>query len=323
LYPIGGVARLERIPEEPRQELVIALAGPAVNVVIAAALGAGLLWVLGPEPVGESIQRLLGLAAAAAPDMTLPGQDFLTALGFVNVALVVFNMIPAFPMDGGRVLRALLAMRMDYARATRIAAGVGQAAAFGFALVGLMIGHLMLVVVAFFVWIGAGQEAAAVQLRVSLGKATVAGAMVSQFATLAPTDRLEGAVRRLLAGFQPDFPVIQDGRLVGMLTRSDLISALSHGRPTTVGEVMQRRFEAAAPDEPLDRAFIRLQGTECRCLPVLDGGVLVGLLTPENVGELLMVQAALEQAAASPRPLPTVPTDAAHGAVAPALGRSS
>ena len=175
LYPIGGVARLERMPDKPIEELWVALMGPAVNVVIAAILFVYLYLSRGSAPV---------------TDLTVASGSFLVRLMAVNISLVVFNLIPAFPMDGGRVLRALLAMRMDYVRATQIAANIGQGLAFLLGLFGLF-NNPFLLFIAFFVWIGASQEASMVQVRNSISGIPVTHAMQTQFETLAPSDHLD------------------------------------------------------------------------------------------------------------------------------------
>ena len=279
LLPIGGLARLERMPEKPMQEFWVAVAGPAVNVVIAGAIIAWLAATSALVPVEQ---------------ISLTSGSFLARLAAVNVFLVLFNMLPAFPMDGGRVLRALLATRMDYARATNIAARLGQSMAFGFGFVGLF-SNPFLLVIAFFVWIGAAQEAGMVQMKSALGGLPMQRVMITDFRTLAPTDPLSRAVEYILAGFQQDFPVVEaDGRLVGVLTRTDLIPALAtRGQTTVVGEVMQREFQTADPLEMAEGVFARLQDSNCTSLPVLSNGRLVGILTAENLGEFLMIQAAL------------------------------
>ncbi len=186
LLPIGGVSRLERIPDDPRQEVWVSLAGPAVNVVIAAALYAWLLFS----------QTLRPLSA-----LTMAGGPFLERLLLVNVSLAVFNLLPAFPMDGGRVLRALLAMRMDYVRATQVSAHVGQAMALVFGLIGLF-SNPFLVFIALFVWIGAAQEASMVQMRTALSGIPVSRAMLTNFQTVAPVDAAKRVLELILAGSQ-------------------------------------------------------------------------------------------------------------------------
>ncbi len=278
LLPIGGVARLERMPEDPRQELLVAVAGPAVNVLLAGVIALFMLAVAGPNPLGE---------------VRPVGGSFLGSLLWINVGLALFNMIPAFPMDGGRVLRALLAMRMDYVKATRVAASVGQALAFGFGFFGLFTNPL-LVLIALFVWLGAAGEASMVEMKSSLAGIPVSRGMITDFRTLDSGDRLRQAVDHVLAGFQHDFPVLDDGVLVGVLTRDDLVKAIAHeGLDAPVSEVMRRDFKTADPSEMLEPALIRLQSCNCHALPVVRGGRLLGVLTLDNVGELLMVEAAL------------------------------
>jgi Zn-dependent protease len=209
LLPIGGVARLERMPDDPRQELWVALAGPAVNVVIAAGLLAWLLITSSLVPVDQ---------------IDVGRGSFLERLMVVNLFLMGFNLLPAFPMDGGRVLRAVLAQRMEYTRATHVAANVGQGMAFLFGFAGLF-GNPMLLFIAFFVWIGAAQESSAVQMKSALGGIPVARAMLTDFHTLQPLESLDRAAALILAGSQQDFPVVDGGRVAGILTRVDLFAA--------------------------------------------------------------------------------------------------
>ena len=277
LYPIGGVARLERMPERPLQEMAVALAGPAVNVGIAALL---FVWLVGSHtlrPFGE-------LGVATGP--------FLERLLMTNLFLVAFNLVPAFPMDGGRVLRALLALRLSYARATEIAAGVGQAMALLFGLLGLF-GNPMLLLIALFVWIGAAQEAGMVQMRSALAGIPVHRAMLTDFRTLHPSDPLSRALDLVLSTAQQDFPVVAQGAVQGVLTRADLVPALArHPQSTPVEVVMRREVAQATPDEMLETALARLQEPSCPVLPITHGGVLVGMITTENIAELVMIRTA-------------------------------
>jgi Zn-dependent protease/CBS domain-containing protein len=283
LLPIGGVARLERIPEKPSQEIAVALAGPAVNVAIAGILlaafaGSGGLGVL--------------------QDLTTLQSSFFARLLAYNVFLAVFNLIPAFPMDGGRVLRALLATRLDYTRATQIAANVGQGIALLFGLLGLL-GNPILLFIALFVFVGAGAEAAAVQLRSAFEGVPVSRAMIRDFRTLRGDEPLARAVELLLGGHQQDFPVLDAaGSLLGILTRADLLTALASGRTDRrVEEVARRSCGAAHPREMLETVFLRMQEGRCPAVAVLESdGSIVGMVTLENVGEMAMVQAALGRA---------------------------
>lgn len=277
LLPIGGLARLERMPDVPIQELWVALAGPAVNAVIAVVLFAG----LHASSAWQSITRV-GVATGAFAERVM----------LANVVLAVFNLLPAFPMDGGRALRALLATRMEYMRATQRAAAIGQGMAVLFGFMGLQ-GNPMLIFIALFVWIGAGQEASMVQMKSVLSGIPLRRAMLTRFRALTPTSTLGDAVDLLLTGSQQDFPVVADGRVEGMLTRSDLVKALTRsGRDASVRDVMTRECPAADASEMLETVLGRLQGRDCHTIPVLERGVLIGLVTMDNVGEFLTIQAA-------------------------------
>ncbi len=278
LLPIGGVARLERIPDQPKQELWVAIAGPAVNVAIATLL---YLWLTltGTLIPAESLEVAQG--------------PFLQRLMLVNIFLVVFNMLPAFPMDGGRVLRAFLAMRLPYPKATRIAASVGQGLALLFGFLGL-IGNPFLLFIALFVWIGAAQESNMVQIKSVLGGIPLRSLMLTDFYRLGPGDPLSRAVDLTLAGSQKDFPVVAGERVVGVLTQDRLLRGLQEsGGTVLVDQVMERDFELADPTELAESVLIRLQTSECRLLPVVRDDRLVGLINLDNVGEYLQIQTAL------------------------------
>jgi len=281
LYPIGGVARLERMPDDPRQELWVALAGPAVNVVLA---------------IGFAMWLFLTNALVPVSALGVTSGSFIERLMMVNVSLVLFNLIPAFPMDGGRVLRALLATRMDYVRATKIAASLGQGIAFVFGFIGLFTAPT-LIFIAFFVWIAAGQEAGMVQMRAALNGIPVSQAMLTEFHTLHPLEPISRAMNFIMSGVQQDFPVVDQGRLVGILTHEDLFEALKKGNAyLAVGHVMRRDFEWVEATELLDTAFARMSGASLQSAPVSWHGQLVGMLTMENVRKFLMVQNMLNSA---------------------------
>jgi Zn-dependent protease/predicted transcriptional regulator len=272
LLPIGGVARLERMPDDPRQELWVALAGPAVNVVIAAALWTWLYVTRGGYNLG-------GIDIATGP--------FAERILLVNISLVVFNMLPAFPMDGGRVVRALLARRMEYTRATQIAAGLGQGMALLFGVFGFFY-NPMLMFIALFVWIGAAQESSMVLMKSALGGIPVSAAMMTKFETVAPGDSVEHVSRLILSGSQQDFPVLDGTQVVGVVTRDSLVKALAQSKAPAVNEIMHRNIAIADASDMLESALQRLQESACHTLPVLRNQKLVGLLTAENLGEYLM-----------------------------------
>lgn len=214
---------------------------------------------------------------------------------FVNVGLVVFNMLPAFPMDGGRVVRALLATRVDYARATQIAATLGQGMAFLFGFVGLM-GYPMLLFIALFVWLGATQEASMVQMKSALAGIPVGQAMITDFRSVAPDEPLSRVVDLLLRGAQQDFPVVSDGHMVGVVLGRDLPGALKqHGEHGLVQAVMRRDVPVIDSHHMLEPALRRLQQSGSTVGGVEHNGRMVGLLTLDNVGEFVMVQSSLAQ----------------------------
>ena len=284
LLPIGGVSRMEHLPKDPVQELFVALAGPAVNLAIALLLFA---W-LRISGDWEGVDRV-GVARGG----------FVERVMLANEMLVAFNLLPAFPMDGGRVLRALLATRMDYARATQRAAWIGQAMAIVFGFIGLF-SNPILVFIAFFIWIGAGQEASVVQMQSALAGVTVRQAMLTNFQTLAPENTLGDAADLVLTGSQQDFPVVRDGHVEWVLTRSDLLAALvQRGRDAPVSEAVRRECLTAEASEMLESVLARLQQRDCHTLPVTEHGALVGLVTMDNVGEFLMIQAAQHKNAVS------------------------
>lgn len=279
LLPIGGVARLERMPEQPLQELWVAMAGPAVNVVIALALFSWIRLTSAVTPVEQ-----IGITTGS----------FVERLMAVNVLLVVFNMIPAFPMDGGRVLRAVLATKLEYTHATQIAASIGQSIAMVFAVMGFMT-NPFLIFIALFVWIGAAQEASMVTMKAALGGIPVKRAMMTDFRKLQRGDSLQHAVELILATPQQDFPVLEDGRVIGILTSRDLMVALQQRRPDTlVEDVMSCKFLSLDVNDMLDNSLARIHLAECcTTAPVLQRETLVGLLTAENVSEFLRIASAI------------------------------
>ncbi len=277
LLPIGGLARLEKMPEKPGQEILVALAGPAVNVVIWAVLT--LLFGAPTEP-----DQLTGLAVTPS---TLPAQ-----LATLNLILAIFNMIPpAFPMDGGgRVLRAVVALFTDRVTATRIAATAGQVVAFLMALTGLMSGNLMLVLIAGFIFVAAGGESADVAMRDVARRLMARDAMITEYEALRPPeDAISLAATTLIRTTQHEFPVLDaGGHLVGFLTREALFHAMAEDRANTrVSDVMQS-VPAVALTDGLETVLERL-GTN-PAVAVLDrDGHLLGYITRENVGELMVI----------------------------------
>ncbi len=280
LLPIGGVSRLERIPEKPSEEFLIAIAGPAVNVAIAAVL------VL----VGGANLSVDRLAALESADVSM-----IDRLAAVNLFLAAFNLIPAFPMDGGRVLRALLAARFGYVRATEIAAMIGQWVAFALGFLGLF-GNPILIFIAIFVYLAAASEAHLVATRAMSRGIPVTAAMLTQFATLTPDEHVDAAVETLLRTSQGEFPVVDGaGRPLGVLARNDLIRALKERGPDArVADAMTNGIPTLNKSRCLDEAFRLLQEKSVPAVAIVDmSGRLVGLVTSETIGEMLMLHQAM------------------------------
>lgn len=280
LLPIGGVAMLERMPRDPKQEIAVALAGPMVNVVIALGLWGWLAAVNALVP---------------ADQLSVAGGPFLERLMVVNIFLALFNMLPAFPMDGGRVLRAILTMRMGHVRATRTAASIGQGLALVLGLFGLLV-NPFLIFIALFVWIGAAAEAGSAHMQSALSGVTVGQAMLTDFHAIAPNDTLARVIELTLAGTQKDFPVMAEERVIGVLTQTDLLQGLrAGGEHSTVNEVMQKDIHNADIAEPLDAVMEKFQTSECRLVSVTASGRLAGIVNLDNILELLQFQEILQE----------------------------
>lgn len=280
LLPIGGVASLERMPEKPGQELLVALAGPAVNVVIAFLLVA---------VFGASLD--MSQLAVAVDDQQV---SFATRLAIINVLLVAFNLIPAFPMDGGRVLRALLSYRLDRVRATRIAARIGQAFAFLLGFLGLF-GNPLLIFIALFVFLAASHEAYAVEIGETTKGVSMRQATITSFTTLETNATVGEAATALLSTTQREFPVTDGaGRLRGVLTRDGMVKALAATGPgTPVLEVMERDVNVVNCHAPLAEAVKILYSSGKPLVGVVDDSDrVVGIITLENLAEYMMVSEA-------------------------------
>jgi stage IV sporulation protein FB len=277
LLPIGGVARIERMPERPSQELLVALAGPAVNLVIAV-----LLFVV----FGANIDTEHGPTGVDYEKV-----DFVTRLALVNLGLALFNLIPAFPMDGGLVLRAILAFRLDRGRAKKIAAKIGQAVAFGLGFLGLF-GNPILLFIALFVFLAATHETFAIELSEATRAASMAEATITRFDTLKGGSTVAQAVEKLLSSTQREFPVTDAmGQLRGVLTRDGIIKALAEsGSETAVVDVMERDVATVNRRAPLSEAVATLQASARPLVGVVnDQNEVVGIVTLENIAEYLMV----------------------------------
>jgi Zn-dependent protease/CBS domain-containing protein len=275
LLPIGGVASLESMPEKPQHEILVALAGPAVNVVIAALIG---FWL-------NSQGELQDMTSLANQEHT----PFIFQLMFVNIFLAVFNLLPAFPMDGGRVLRALLAFGFSRVRATLYAARIGQVFAVVFALYGLLGNGPTLVLIGIFLWFAAATEANMEQMKSMMQEFSTAQAMLTEFHLLSVDDTLARAVELTLTSHQRDFPVVDGSKLVGVLTHRDLLRELvEKNTQSLIREASLHPVGEAAINEPLSLLLDRMQANNMLMLAVKNNNnEIVGLLTLENVLELL------------------------------------
>jgi Zn-dependent protease/CBS domain-containing protein len=279
LLPIGGVAQLQRIPEKPIAEFLIAIAGPAVNFALAI-----ILYLIGLAfgfRLGDTLGALQNLGTA----------NFSTLFGYIfiaNLFLGVFNLLPAFPMDGGRVLRALLATVLPYTRATQIAVFIGQGMAFLFGLWGFLGGGFFLILIAIFIFMGAGQEGQMVQVRNVLQDVRVGQAFSRQVQAVRVDEPLQRAVDLTLRSFQADFPVIDaENHVVGILTASDLLKALNeHNTAIPVQQVMRGEFMTAAPDDDLFEVQQRMMDASQDAIPVVQGGAFLGMLTLRDLNEV-------------------------------------
>ena len=278
LLPIGGMARLERIPEKPAQEILVALAGPAVNVVIWAAL----VLLLGVDP---QVHRL--------PEFDTSATGLLEQLAMVNLFLAVFNMIPAFPMDGGRVLRAGLCFFTDRVRATRTAASVGQVMALLLGFAGLSSGNPILLLIAFFIFFAGAGESNDVAMRAVARTLLAREAMITHFDSLAPDDTIDAAAAALIRTTQHEFPVLDpQGGMQGFLTRDALFAAMAAGdaghRP--VSDFMSAEIPQCSLASGLETVLDALY-KGAPAIAVCDPrGHMIGYINRENIGEILVMR---------------------------------
>jgi Zn-dependent protease len=288
ILPIGGMANMERMPEKPAHELWVAIAGPLVNVVLAGIIYA-YLKLSGTMP---SLEELTATEEEQA--VVFSGANFIFNLLFVNVLLFSFNLIPAFPMDGGRILRALLSFTMDRSKATQIAARIGQLLAIGFVFAGFFY-SFWLIFIGIFIFLGAGGEASYEATKSILSGYRVGDVLMTKYSTLEPNDPLAKAVNILLDGQDQEFIVAEANEVKGVLTRKNIIQGLHEfGREGKVGQVMQTEFIHLAPEMELKEAFQLMMGIRSQIGPVSEQGRIVGVLDLENINELLLINQALK-----------------------------
>jgi Zn-dependent protease/CBS domain-containing protein len=282
LLPIGGIASLEHMPDKPKQELAVAIVGPLINLALAGLLYIGIVATHGTTRITEA---------------TTIGGAIVTQLMWINIGLAVFNLLPAFPMDGGRVLRALLAMRMGHARATDVAARLGKLFAVFIGIAGLFYNPLLLLI-AFVVWSGATQERALVQLKNAISGVPVSAAMLRRVESVTPEQPLEDAAALLLTGGLNQLPVIDHGQPVGVITRSDVASALARaGTEATVATAPKHDIVTVSPADSLDFVLDKLRQHPDAVALVVDHGQPVGVLTAEHLAAYVAMHAPARRAA--------------------------
>jgi stage IV sporulation protein FB len=287
LLPIGGVAALRSIPEKPSHEIAITIAGPLMNVIIF-----GVLYVIGyyapfMVPYYPGLMQFLGLPLGIG--------ELIGALLVINQWMVLFNLIPAYPMDGGRLLRAALAGVLPYPRATSIAARVGRAIAVLFVLASVFWpGHFILGVIGVLIFLAAGSEEQTVRMRSVLRGVPVDNVMNPVFSHVTPNDTAGECLRLMYRTAQEDFPVLADGQLVGLMTRDGVVQGMRQdGGEGRIGDLMLTRFLTVPPDALLEQVYEQMLATGQKTVPVVQDGRLLGLLAQENVHRFFMVRDAL------------------------------
>lgn len=288
LLPLGGVSLITKNPDKPIQEMLIAIAGPLVNVVIAAILFVALGGFGGVDLLnGRGLLLNMG-----KPSLT----SMLLWLLAANVSLVVFNLIPAFPLDGGRFMRALLAMPLGYRRATRIASIVGQVIALGIGIFGLVDGNFILILIAVFVFFGAGQETATADSKTVLTTRRVGDAYNKNALTLVVGDRVSKVVDYLLTSHQPNFAVMQGSNLLGIVTRDDVLRALATSTIDLYAtEIMERDVLKVESSKTLQDVSETMAQNGKRVVAVYDNSNYLGLVGIEDISEAFTILAFLER----------------------------
>jgi len=279
LLPIGGLARLEKMPEKPLQELLVAFAGPAVNIVISILLFTYFYLFMPHDVIGNLYE------AKIAPE------NFVMNLMAVNIVLVIFNLIPAFPMDGGRVFRALLSFTMDRVKATKIAASLGQFLAIIFVVFGLMNSHPFIILIVIFVFLGAQAESNFEQTKSTLSGFKVKDILMKDFTVLVPNESLERPIDLLLNSQEKEFIVMDDELVVGVVTRKNLVKGVSEsGKSGLVGSIMKKDIFKLEINMPLEKVLTEMQSAKAEIAPVYDNQKVCGVLDVENIMEFLMLQ---------------------------------
>jgi Zn-dependent protease/predicted transcriptional regulator len=290
LLPIGGVSMLKNMPDDPAKEFWMTIVGPISNLVIAAIVFPFIYLV--PNPADGPF----GAFRNADVLVSISVQGFVSYLFLINVLLAVFNLLPAFPLDGGRLLRSFLAQRMSYVRATRAAVTTGQVFAFFLGLFGVLTFNIILIIIAIFIYMGAESEGAGAEMKTTLSQLTVGQAVETNASTVTPEQSLSEVVAVVLHGFQEDFPVLSGDSLTGVLTRSNLIAGLhSLGPDALVEQVMEKQFPVVETAAPFSEVYEKMNANRIKAVPVMDKGRLVGIVTLEHLSEVFMLLSSTDQ----------------------------
>lgn len=279
LSPIGGVARLTHLPKKPIQELIIAVAGPLVNVAIALSIGMA-LWFSREDPFlvqGEDV------------DAFLSPENYLPLLMIINITLVLFNMIPAFPMDGGRVLRALLSMKLGRLKATKIASIIGRVLAVGFVVFGIMEGQFVLPFIGFFIFMAAASEYRSVKVENTIHHMTVDDVYRDQYTLLYEYDPMGHAIDRVQRSLEKNFLVTNEqGHISGVLTEEGIEEALTKkDLQNFISAYKTVHYEAVDAAFPLRFILHVFHQKNYYIVPVYKDGKFVGVLDRQIIGRYL------------------------------------
>lgn len=279
LLPIGGVASMTKLPDKPYQEFLISLAGPMLNIAVVVVFFVPLYYILGPGVLFH-------------PLSVKTFAHTIAHIYWINLILAVFNLIPAFPMDGGRILRAILAGRMGYRKATRIAVNFGHIFALLFGYFGLVHGHIILIIIAVFIYMAASSEELQVNIKETLKKFTIKDIIPSEFIKLEKTATLSKVLELIFHSHQEDFPVVEGERMIGFVTRHDIINGI-HTRGTTasVSGIMRRDFPVLSERDSLDRAQNIMQENNLKALPITRAGNVIGVITIEDITRVYSMMA--------------------------------
>jgi Zn-dependent protease len=277
LLPIGGVASMTKMPEKPSHEFFISIAGPMFNILVIAVFHLPMRHIVGQETLSHP------LSTATWP-LTI------AYIYWINLALALFNLIPAFPMDGGRILRALLASKIGFRKATKIAVNFGHAFALIFAYLGILKFNLMLIAIAIFIYMAASSEEVQTDIRETLKKIRVRDILSKDFFTLSSDTPLSKVIEVIFRSRQEDFPIIDSGKLAGFITRQDIVAGIHRfGMDTAVGTIMRRDFPLARESDTLVSAHSMMQQCGMSALPVVKSGEVLGIITMEDIGRIYAV----------------------------------